>query len=236
MLEAIGLKSAEELFDSIPQDLLLQRPLNTPAALSEIELLNRFEQMGAAQCRGERTELSRRRRLFPLHPDDRRSHSFALRVFHCIHAVPTGDFAGHAANDLRVSNTRVPVDGDGSRERVDVRRFDSARRSGADGGACDATIESDRIGCRASAVSRSRQDLRAARRHRSRARVDFDRETGQTAQRRWRMPSTIKQRRSWSSRQTSSVVSRILQHSRTRRMRKARCWSLRSPKRCRSDC
>lgn len=46
MLEAIGLKSAEELFDSIPQDLLLQRPLNTPAALSEIELLNRFEQMG----------------------------------------------------------------------------------------------------------------------------------------------------------------------------------------------
>lgn len=47
MLEAIGLGSAEELFDSIPQDLLLQRPLNTPAALSEIELLDRFEQMGA---------------------------------------------------------------------------------------------------------------------------------------------------------------------------------------------
>jgi glycine dehydrogenase subunit 1 len=46
MLEAIGLKSAEELFDSIPQDLLLKRPLNTPAALSEIELLNRFEKMG----------------------------------------------------------------------------------------------------------------------------------------------------------------------------------------------
>ena len=46
MLEAIGLKSAEELFDSIPQDLLLKRPLNTPAALSEIELLNRFEQIG----------------------------------------------------------------------------------------------------------------------------------------------------------------------------------------------
>ena len=46
MLEAMGLKSAEELFDSIPQDLLLKRPLNTPAALSEIELLNRFERMG----------------------------------------------------------------------------------------------------------------------------------------------------------------------------------------------
>ncbi|HEX6047390.1 MAG TPA: aminomethyl-transferring glycine dehydrogenase subunit GcvPA [Pyrinomonadaceae bacterium] len=46
MLEAIGLKSAEDLFDSIPQDLLLQRPLNTPGALSEIELLARFEKMG----------------------------------------------------------------------------------------------------------------------------------------------------------------------------------------------
>jgi glycine dehydrogenase subunit 1 len=46
MLEAIGLKSAEELFDSIPQDLLLKRPLHTPAALSEIELLSRFERMG----------------------------------------------------------------------------------------------------------------------------------------------------------------------------------------------
>jgi glycine dehydrogenase subunit 1 len=40
MLQAIGLESAEELFDSIPQDLLLKQPLNTPAALSEIELLN----------------------------------------------------------------------------------------------------------------------------------------------------------------------------------------------------
>lgn len=47
MLEAMGLRSAEELFDSIPQDLLLKRPLNTPAALSEIELLERFEKMGA---------------------------------------------------------------------------------------------------------------------------------------------------------------------------------------------
>ena len=47
MLEAIGLRSAEDLFDSIPQDLRLQRPLNTPAALSETELLQCFEQMAA---------------------------------------------------------------------------------------------------------------------------------------------------------------------------------------------
>jgi len=55
MLESIGLASAEELFDSIPSDLLLKRPLNTPAALSEIELLNQFEQMGARNAGARRT-------------------------------------------------------------------------------------------------------------------------------------------------------------------------------------
>jgi glycine dehydrogenase subunit 1 len=54
MLEAIGLGSAEELFDSIPEDLRLQRPLNTPAALSEIELLDRFEQLGARNAGARR--------------------------------------------------------------------------------------------------------------------------------------------------------------------------------------
>jgi len=55
MLKAIGLGSAEELFDSIPQDLRLQRPLNTPAALSEIELLDQFEQIGARNAGARRT-------------------------------------------------------------------------------------------------------------------------------------------------------------------------------------
>src|SRR5687768_11674992 len=55
MLKAIGLGSADELFDSIPQDLRLKRPLNTPAALSEIELLDRFERMGARNAAAQRT-------------------------------------------------------------------------------------------------------------------------------------------------------------------------------------
>ncbi len=54
MLEAIGLGSADELFDSIPEDLRLKRPLNTPAALSEIELLDLFEQMGARNAGARR--------------------------------------------------------------------------------------------------------------------------------------------------------------------------------------
>src|ERR1700682_1729993 len=45
MLRQIGLSSPEELFDSIPEDLRLRGHLNTPAALSEIELLPGFEGM-----------------------------------------------------------------------------------------------------------------------------------------------------------------------------------------------
>ena len=45
MLHQVGLNSAEELFDSIPKDLRLSRSLNTPAALSEMELLAGFERM-----------------------------------------------------------------------------------------------------------------------------------------------------------------------------------------------
>lgn len=55
MLESIGLGSAEELFDSIPPELRLKKPLNTPAALSEIELLDRFEKMGERNAGARRT-------------------------------------------------------------------------------------------------------------------------------------------------------------------------------------
>src|ERR1700687_598640 len=53
MLHQVGLNSAEELFDSIPKALRLSRNLNTPAALSEIELLAGFEQL-ATQNSGAR--------------------------------------------------------------------------------------------------------------------------------------------------------------------------------------
>nr|MBA3247808.1 glycine dehydrogenase [Pyrinomonadaceae bacterium] len=38
MLRAVGLNAPEELFDSIPADILLKNPLNIPGALSEMEL------------------------------------------------------------------------------------------------------------------------------------------------------------------------------------------------------
>jgi glycine dehydrogenase subunit 1 len=55
MLHHVGLNSAAELFDSIPEDLRLSRNLNTTNALSEIELLAGFEELAARNQGAQRT-------------------------------------------------------------------------------------------------------------------------------------------------------------------------------------
>ena len=47
MLRTVGLTSAEELFNSIPAEIRLRKYLNTPAAISEMELLAGFENLAA---------------------------------------------------------------------------------------------------------------------------------------------------------------------------------------------
>ena len=47
MLAVVGLKSADELFATIPEEFRLKRLVDTPEALSEIELLRDFEAMAA---------------------------------------------------------------------------------------------------------------------------------------------------------------------------------------------
>src|SRR5262245_3803893 len=47
MLRQIGVASIENLFDSVPAELRLRDHLKVPAALPEIELLKRFEDLGA---------------------------------------------------------------------------------------------------------------------------------------------------------------------------------------------
>src|SRR3954447_15893876 len=54
MLEQIGVASTEKLFESIPENLLLRSHLNVPAAMSELELLKRFEEMGARNQAAQR--------------------------------------------------------------------------------------------------------------------------------------------------------------------------------------
>ena len=38
MLDAIGIDSLEQLFDQVPRDLQLDRPLDLPPAMGELEL------------------------------------------------------------------------------------------------------------------------------------------------------------------------------------------------------
>lgn len=47
MLAAIGARSVDELFEMIPAELRLDRPLNLPPALSELELTQRFWRLSA---------------------------------------------------------------------------------------------------------------------------------------------------------------------------------------------
>src|SRR6184192_964602 len=47
MLQQIGVASIENLFDSIPENLRLRDHLKVPAAMSELELLNRFDELAA---------------------------------------------------------------------------------------------------------------------------------------------------------------------------------------------
>src|SRR5438128_2750652 len=54
MLQHIGVASIENLFDSVPEELRLRDHLKVPAALSEIELLKRFEDIGARNQAAQR--------------------------------------------------------------------------------------------------------------------------------------------------------------------------------------
>lgn len=47
MLRQLGVATTDNLFDSIPEELRLRDHLNVPAAMSELELLKLFEEMGA---------------------------------------------------------------------------------------------------------------------------------------------------------------------------------------------
>jgi len=47
MLRQLGVATTDNLFDSIPEELRLRDHLNVPAAMSELELLRLFEEMGA---------------------------------------------------------------------------------------------------------------------------------------------------------------------------------------------
>ncbi len=72
---------------------------------------------------------------YSLPPGDHRFADLARRISDRLHALSGGDFAGHAAGDLRIPDHDLRTDRHGSGQRLHVRRFDRRRRSRHDGGA-----------------------------------------------------------------------------------------------------
>ena len=132
MLDAIGVRSAEELFRSIPEDV-------SPAAAAEpagTALRSRADPVFPGARGGKLAGLhkfSGCRRLQPFAVGGYRHDHPARRIPDLLHAVPGGNQPGHAAGDLRVSNADVRADRAGSGQRLDVGRLDGHDRGRADG-------------------------------------------------------------------------------------------------------
>ncbi len=99
MLNATGRSSVEEFFDRIPEELRLRGPLNLPGPLSEPEILEYFRQAAQRSAAGVRLA-SGRRGVYALRTRGRQRFTFAKRILHRLHAVPSGNCPRHAAGDV----------------------------------------------------------------------------------------------------------------------------------------
>ena len=164
MLDACGLESIEDLFSHLPEEVRLNRPLNIAPGKSEYEIVDYFRARGDENAHRLRI-VSRRGRVQPLPAGDGGHGRVARRVSDFVHAVSGRDRARHSDHDLRIPNHDLPVDRHGRRERVDVRRLVRRARSGHDGRARHRPRPRSGRADRASGISRSAADLRAAPGH-----------------------------------------------------------------------
>jgi glycine dehydrogenase subunit 1 len=89
MLQAIGARSAAELFQSIPEVLRLKEPLRLPGPLSETELVQFFRERAGENSLGYTSFLGA----------GVYNHVRSV-ISDVVHALPGGDQPGHAAGHL----------------------------------------------------------------------------------------------------------------------------------------
>ena len=160
MLDAIGARSIEELFRSIPEEFRLQAPAEPARAALRSGADPLFPRSRGGKLPGLH-QFSGRRRLQPSALGGHRHDPAARRIPHLVHALPGGDQPGHAAGDLRVSDPDVRADRPGSGQRLDVGRLDGHHRSRADGRAPDAPPARAGGAIAASGIPPGAGDLRA---------------------------------------------------------------------------
>ena len=166
MLEQIGVATIENLFESIPEQLRLRRPLNVPSAMSELDLLNRFEALGARNQAAQRISFL---------GGGAYSHYIPTIVDHLISRSEF--FTAYTPYQPEISQGTLQAIFEFQTLVCQLTGMDMANASMYDGSTAMAeavlmaervtrTIKSDRLVSNSSAVSGSRAHLRAARRHR----------------------------------------------------------------------
>ena len=122
MLDEIGVASTEKLFDSIPENLRLRGHLKVPAAMSELELLKRFEEMGARNQAAQRISFlggGAYSHYSPTIVD----HLISRSEFFTAYTPYQPEISQGTLQAIFEFQTLVPIDRHGHRERVDVRRL-----------------------------------------------------------------------------------------------------------------
>ena len=123
MLEAIGVKSLDELLACIPESLRLRRPLDLPPAMSELELTQHMQSLAARNAHAGR-ELcflggGSYDHFIPAVVDALASRG----EFYTSYTPYQPEVSqGNSAGDVRVPDVDLPVDRHGRLERQPLRR------------------------------------------------------------------------------------------------------------------
>ena len=98
MLSKIGVKSLDDLYAAVPQEMLLRDGLDLPAGLSELEV--REKVTGLAEKNKVFKTVLRRRQIPPLHSRRRQVQNLPRGACHLLYAISGRDQPGRAAGDL----------------------------------------------------------------------------------------------------------------------------------------
>jgi len=107
MLEFAGAKKVEDLFEMIPKETRLSKPLNLPEPLSEPDLLRYLQGLQSATD----SSFLGAGAYHHFYPFCHSCSDFSVRILHSLHSLSTRDQPGDAPGDLEISNVGVSVDG-----------------------------------------------------------------------------------------------------------------------------
>ena len=117
MLAQVGVASIDQLFDDVPAPHRFPK-LQLPPAMSEMEIAAEMLAISEANDHAGDFAMFRGAGAYHHYIPSVVNHMLLRGEFYTgLHALSAGDFAGHAASDLRISEHDVRADGHGRRQR-----------------------------------------------------------------------------------------------------------------------